>query len=176
MKILKEKQTLVIAFLVFLGAFSRLLPHKPNFSPLTALALFAAVYLGRKTSLIIPLLAMLASDIFLGFYDAKLMAFVYGSFALTVALGWLLKKKKWLAVSLGSFLGSVIFFLLTNFAVWFFYEWYPKTAFGLWDCYLQALPFFKNTLLSSFVFSFSFFGVFELLKRFVLAEKKEVAL
>ena len=50
--------------------------------------------------------------------------------------------------------GSLFFFISTNFAVWFIWDYYPKTIEGLISCYTLALPFFKNTLISTFLFTF----------------------
>ncbi len=49
-------------FLIIGGAFLRLMPHIPNFAPITAIALFGGVYLNKKYALVIPFLAMLISD------------------------------------------------------------------------------------------------------------------
>lgn len=156
------ESVLAVLFLI-IGVFLRLLPHPPNFSPITAIALFGGVYFSRKTAFLLPIIALAISDIFLGFYDLKLMAVVYFSFILCVLLGQLLKRhKKWYIILGTSFLESLIFFILTNFAVWAFYNWYPKTLSGLINCYVMALPFFKNSLLGDFFFVIVFFGAYEL--------------
>ncbi|MCK4781642.1 hypothetical protein KAS79_01810 [Candidatus Parcubacteria bacterium] len=161
----------VALILILIGAGLRLLPHPPNFTPILAIALFGGVYLSRKTAFILPLAAMVISDIFIGYYQFSLMIFVYISFLLCVALGfWLKKHKKWQAVLGGSILSALIFFFLTNFAVWIFTPWYAKTISGLTQCYLMALPFFKNTLLGSFFYSTVLFGAYELAK--ILVRKK----
>lgn len=154
---------LAIALLfVFLGVSLRLLPHTPNFAPIAAISLFAGVYLSRKTALVLPLAAMIISDIFLGFYETKLMLFVYGSFLLNVILGfWVKKRKKWPTIFGSSLLGSLLFFLLTNFAVWAFTAWYPPTFAGLIQSYVMALPFFRNTLLGDIFYTVLFFGAYE---------------
>jgi hypothetical protein len=137
----------IAVIIVLIGVSLRLLPHPPNFAPIAAIALFGGVYFSRKTAMVLPLAAMLASDMFLGFYEVKLMAFVYGSFLLCVGVGfWIKRRKKWQTVIGGAFFSSLIFFVLTNFAVWVFTPWYAKTFGGLVQCYLMALPFFKNTL------------------------------
>ena len=64
--------------LIALAALSRLLPHPLNFAPITALALFGAVYLDKKHAFIVPVAAVLISDYFLGFYPG--MVWVYASF------------------------------------------------------------------------------------------------
>jgi len=171
----KKIVTAVVVFLVVLGALSRFIPHPPNFTPITALALFGAVYLSKRMAFLIPLLAMLASDFFIGFYDWAIWLSVYLSFALTVVLGFYLKKSKLRACFLGAVLGSILFFILTNFAVWAFTPWYPKTLLGFYDCYFQALPFFKNTLSGNLIYSLAFFGLFEIAAHFVFKERKVIA-
>ncbi|MBU4369205.1 hypothetical protein KKG58_00395 [Patescibacteria group bacterium] len=159
---------------VLIGISLRLLPHPPNFTPVAAIALFGAVYLSRKIAFILPLIIMFISDIFIGAYEPKLMIFVYGSFVLCVGLGLWLKKYNKVSVALGgSILSALIFFFLTNFAVWVFTPWYAKTFSGIIQCYLMALPFFKNTLLGNFFYVTVFFGAYELVK--ILIRKKAQA-
>jgi len=163
----KNKKTeffIALAF-VLLGAALRLIPHAPNFVPIGALALFAGTYFSRKTALFLPLAAMAVSDIFLGFYDPKIMAAVYVCFIFSVLLGfWLKKRKKWQTILGAAVLSSVVFFLATNFAVWIFTSWYEKTFFGLLQCYIMALPFFKNTLFGDLFYASVFFSAFEFSK------------
>lgn len=165
------KKTDLIIALIFIatGVLFRLIPHAPNFVPVSALALFAGAYLSKRIALFVPLLMMLISDFFLGFYDFKLMAAVYASFMICVILGfWLRNNKKWYSVLGSSFLTAFIFFFLTNFAVWAFGEWYAKTIVGLADCFIMALPFFKNTLLGDIFYASVFFGSFELIKILII--------
>lgn len=172
----------VIALLFILAGIGlRLVPHAPNFTPIAAIALFGGVYFSKKTALILPVLAMLISDVFIGFYDLKIMAAVYGSFILCAILGfWLKKRKKWQTVAGAAILSSVLFFLITNFAVWAFSPWYAKTFSGIIQSYLMALPFFRNTLLGDLFYTAVFFGVYELVmvwvrKRFEI-KKSSIAL
>lgn len=161
----------IVLFLILIGAFSRLLPHPPNFTPIAAIALFGGVYFSKKTALILPLAAVIISDIFIGYYNIGLMISVYLIFLLVVILGfWLKKNKKWYTILGSSLSASVLFFILTNFAVWVFTVWYPKNIPGLTECYLMALPFFKNTLLGDMIYVFLFFGVYEAIR--ILIKKK----
>ncbi len=159
----KVLELLFVLLLIAFGIATRFLPHPPNFVPIAALALFGAVYLPRKFALLVPLLAMLLSDAFIGFYTLYVMFSVYGSFLLIGVLGfWLKRHKKWYTIGGSAFLGAVLFFLITNFAVWAFTPWYAKSLAGLWQCYLMALPFFKNTLLGNLFYAACFFGIYEL--------------
>jgi hypothetical protein len=163
---LKAEGKLIEFFIALLfigiGIIFRLMPHAPNFTPIAAIALFGGIYLSKRTAFILPVLALMISDIFIGFYEPKLMIAVYGSFLLCVILGLYLKAhKKWYTVLGGSVAGSVSFFLVTNFAVWAFTPWYAKTFSGIIQCYLMALPFFKNTLMGDLFYIILFFGIYE---------------
>jgi hypothetical protein len=153
--------------LIFLAALSRLLPHLPNFTPIAALALFGGVYLDKKHTIIVPLAALLISDYFLGFYSG--MMWVYGSFAAIGLLGLWLRKHQGVATTMGAtLLSSILFFVVTNFGVWISsHGTYPLTFSGLIECYVAAIPFFRNSLLGDFAYVTALFGAYELAKKFV---------
>lgn len=151
--------SLVVAF----AAALRLLPHPPNVAPIAAMALFGGVYLNKKYALILPLLALFVSDLFIGFYGAPMMSFVYGSFLLTGCIGLFLKNhKKPSAIIAAALFSSVLFYLITNFGVWLTTPLYPKTLSGLLDSYLMAIPFFRNTLLGDLLYTGIFFASYEI--------------
>lgn len=148
--------------LIAAAAFSRLLPHPENFTPLAAIALSGGVYLEKRYSLLIPLAALFLSDIFLGFHAT--MPYVYGSFLLIGLLGiWLKSHKNLTAITASAIAGSALFFIVTNFAVWFHGTMYPHTVEGLAACYVAAIPFFRNTFAGDLLYTAVMFGVFELL-------------
>jgi len=134
-------ELVIFLSMITLAIFFRLVPHVPNFSPLASLAIFGGFYLSRGKSLLLPLLAIFLSDLVIGFYQPVLMFFVYLSFFLTALIPLVFKKKKtWSAFCGSAFLAAISFFLITNFAVWAFSPWYPKTFLGLIQCYFMALP------------------------------------
>lgn len=160
---MKRPNNLIASFFIFAGALLRLLPHPPNFAPISAMALFGGTYLNRKSAFLVPLIALFLSDYFIGFYEFKLMLAVYGSFALIALIGlWLKKHKNFKNIVLASLSSSILFYLITNFAVWAFTPWYEKTLAGLIYCYFMALPFFRNTLAGDFFYVGAFFGAYEL--------------
>jgi hypothetical protein len=160
---------LIIAF----AAGLRLLPHPPNFAPIAAMALFGGVYLNKKYALILPLLALFVSDLFLGFYGAPMMSFVYGSFFLTGCIGIFLKSHKRPAVIIASALfSSLLFYLITNFGVWFTGTMYPKTLTGLVNCYVMAIPFFRNTIIGDLIYTSVFFASYEIALRLLNPKHK----
>ncbi len=159
--------------LILFAVFSRLIPHAPNFTPVISIALFAGAYLKKRYAFLVPTAALFLSDIVIGFYDAGSMAFVYGTLLLIVAMGLLLENK----VSAGkiaglSVAGAVIFFITTNFAVWLVPgSIYPRTLAGLAQCYVLAIPFFGNTILSTLIYSAAMFGIYETAERYLFKPK-----
>lgn len=151
-------------FFIAAGIVLRMIPHLPNFAPIAAMALFGGVYLNKKYALLIPLLALFLSDLLIGFYSPWIMLSVYGSFALIGGIGFYLKKHKNARNIVGaSLLGSIIFFLITNFAVWAApYSFYPHTFQGLMQSYLMGLPFFRNTLMGDLFYTGAMFGLMEI--------------
>ena len=150
----KKHYIILISILLVVGFGARLLPHPANFAPIGALALFGGLYLPRKWALILPLGAMLASDIIIGFYSWQIMLSVYVCFALVVGIGLLVRKnKKFHTILGGTVLGSILFFLITNAAVWGFGSIYTINFSGLMQSYYMALPFFRNSLLGDLFFT-----------------------
>ncbi|MBW7959880.1 hypothetical protein H3C65_00075 [Patescibacteria group bacterium] len=147
--------------IVLLAVIARLVPHIPNFVPITGLALFSGAHFKNKISFLIPLAAMAISDIFLGFHNT--IPYVYLSFIVIFFIGRLIKKTSFLAVASASLISAVLFFLITNFGVWQAGSMYPKTVEGLLQCYLMGLPFFRNTVLGDLFYSFLFFYGFKFL-------------
>jgi hypothetical protein len=172
---MSTRTKIIIAILiVLLAAASRLIKHPFNFTPIAAMALFAGCYLHKKWGMALPLAAMLVSDYFIGFYDWQVMTSVYVSVALSFVIGWYLSRRlKWYNVAFASLASSVTFFIITNFAVWAFFNWYPHTLAGLLNCFTLALPFFRNTLLGDLVYSGILFGAYEL--ALFLAAKRKTA-
>jgi len=165
--------TLVIG----LAVAARLLPHPPNFAPIAAMALFGGAYLNKRYALALPLIALFVGDLFLGFYSPIVMLSVYGSFLLVGLLGIWLKKRmnpqNVIAATIGS---SLLFFLITNFAVWATGA-YSRGPEGLLASYVAGLPFLKNTFGGDLFYTISFFGGYELAKtllnqKLALAEQK----
>ena len=153
--------------IILIAVVARLIPHAPNFAPIAAMALFGGAYLNRGYALLVPVIALFVSDLFIGFYSPVVMISVYGSFVLVGLIGlWLRKQKSPRNVILAAVSSSILFFLLTNFAVWLG-GWYPRSLNGLVECYTLALPFFRNTILGDLFYTGVFFGGYELVLRLV---------
>ena len=148
-----SKQTpilwLSILSCIILGVVTRLIPHPFNFTAIGAVALLGGAYIkDKRLAFVVPFAAMFLSDMFIGFHNT--IVFVYGSFLITVALGFLMKEnKKPGRVILLSILSSAIFFVLTNFGTWWLEgtngaPLYPHTLAGLEACFINAVPFIKG--------------------------------
>jgi hypothetical protein len=152
----------VVALLsaILLAAALRLVPHPPNFTPIGAMALFSGAYLGRRAiAFAAPLGALLLSDLVLGFYHGQ--ATVYFSVALIAMLGMLaLSRVSVLRIGTAAVASSVLFFVITNFGVWLFTDFYPRTLAGLEACYVAAIPFFQNTVAGDLFYATLLFGGF----------------
>jgi len=178
---------LVLIGMIVVAALTRLLPHPPNFSPVEAVALFGGAYFAsRAMAVAVPLVAMLVSDLILGLtlggtyfehftspaYLATWLS-VYACIALSAVLGFGLRGRVNGARVLGySLMGSVLFFVMTNFAVWATatpMTAHPSCMIGLAPCYAAALPFFQWTLLGTLFYAALLFGGFALLRRRVPA-------
>lgn len=164
---------LVLLAAILAAAALRLVPHPPNFTPIGAMALFSGAYLGKRAiAVLAPLGALLLSDLVLGFYAE--LAFVYVGVVLTVLIGWSLARGRtaW-TIAGASLLGSVLFFILTNFGVWLVNDYYPHTLAGLAACYAAAIPFFQNSVAGDLFYAALLFGGFALLQRGVPALRDE---
>ena len=160
-----NKKILIIAVIMLAAVLTRLVPHLPNFTPVTAIALFGGLYISNKIlAYALPLIIMFISDIFLGFSSITL--FVYAGFMLVTLIGTLRKKPSILTI----FLGSLSFFIVTNFGVWLL--GYPKTWTGLVECYTLALAFFRNSLLGDFFYSGVMIIGFNFIQKHYLQEVK----
>lgn len=154
----RQHMALVVG-LILVGIVSRLVPHPWNATPLTAIALFGGTYLPKRWAILLPLAIVAMSDVWLGWHST--IPFTWGAFAVTGWLAWWIRVRPTAARILGgSLLGSVIFFLVTNFGVWAIQDIYPKTLSGLWECYVAGIPFFRNMLVGDLVYTAALFGMF----------------
>ncbi len=158
----REVVAKVGTFFVLIGlcAAVRLIPHPPNFTPVASAAIFAGFYYrNRVIACLLPLLAVLVSDVILGSYSLTVMTAVYASHLLPVVLGILLARRltAW-RIFVCAFAAAVLFYLGTNLAVWCSGVLYERTAAGLLACYTAGLPFFQHTLMGNLFFCILIFG------------------
>lgn len=163
------------------GILLRLVPHIPNFAPITATALFGGIYLNKRFAIFVPLLAMVVSDYLLlyvnpyryPFFDFSNVypiqemfhsttLYVWGSFIISGLIGiWLRTRRKPTYIIGATFMASLQFFLITNFGVWAG-GMYSRGLDGLLQSYLMGLPFFQWTILGDLFYTGTLVGIYEL--------------
>lgn len=138
-----------ISVIIFFSlAITRFLPHPPNFTSLVALSFYVPAILGIWYTF--PVVSsFFITDLFIGFHG--LVLFTWGSVILVGLVSNYFHKYFYSRI-MGTFLSCLIFYLVTNYGVWLngSYEYSLK---GLLNCYFMAIPFFKNTILSTLFFS-----------------------
>ena len=166
--IILKKEIFPISLILIL-ALARLIPHPPNFTPIIAVAIlsgyfFKNIYLSFATLLI----AMLLADAFIGFYEN--IFFVYLSLLLIAFIFYKISEKiNFKNLFIYGFIGSLIFFIVSNFGVWALGSpglndiVYEKNLNGLVECYILAIPFFGNTFLSTIIFAYPTIFIYKLL-------------
>ena len=142
-----------IGVILFL-AFSRLIPHPPNFTPIISMALLSGYFFSNiYLSIIILLISIFVSDFFLGFYEN--MLYVYFAIVLINLIFFKISYKiNFKNLYLFSCSAALIFYFVSNFSVWATGILYEKNLDGLINCYFLALPFLKNTLISTLFYSY----------------------
>ena len=169
----------VVVGFILIGAALRLVPHPFNFSPIGAMGLFggayASVFAGasggllvvrKSLAVLLPLATLFLSDLVLGFHIT--MPAVYGAFVVVTCLGFVLgPKASALRIGLMALASSIVFFVITNFAVWAQSRMYARSFEGLVECYTLAIPFFQNTLAGDLCFSAVLFGSYAILTKAV---------
>jgi hypothetical protein len=156
------------------AALLRLAPHPPNFAPVGSVALFGGAKLKGWQAYLVPVLAMLVTDPIRSRLEGAHAAYswftliIYASFLISVVLGraFLRNSAGVARIATVTFVGSLQFYLITNFPSWAASQsLYAHTWGGLIDCYIAALPFFGRTLLSDLVYTGLLFSAYALLRR-----------
>jgi len=147
--------------LILILSFSRIIPHPWNFTPLLATGIFSGFYFKKfYLGSFIVIFSMFLGDLYLGFHNT--MFFTYISLAAAVGIGLYIKNFKIYEIFYSSIISSACFFIITNFGAWITLEMYEKNFSGLLNSYIMAIPFFHNTLISTFVYLFVIKIIFEI--------------
>ena len=166
-----------LLLLTLVAALYRIIPNRPwGFAPQWAMAVFAgAVIKNKKWAFAIPVLSMLISDIIYqalymnglssieGFYDGQWQNYLL--FALLVIIGFAIKNINPVNVFIASLAAPTVYFILSNFVLWAGWSGTrgfgrPKTFNGMMQCYTDALPFYRTSLIATVVFSAILFGAY----------------
>jgi hypothetical protein len=170
------KFSLIIALILFV-AFSRVIPHMPNYSPMTAVALFGMVHFDKKwLAILVTFIATFLSDLVLNntlyahmftgftvFYEGFIWQYLALAIISIIGL-YVIKKLSAKNVIFASIISTAAFFLISNFGAFLSLPMYPKTFFGLTSALTAGVPFLKATLLSDLVYSSLLFGGYYLLQ------------
>lgn len=173
------KKIILAAILILLALAFRTWWHlAPNIEYVTAAALLAGAYLGKKYAILVPLIIMVLSDTLIG--NTNIFLFTWSAYLIIGLAGskYLILKTKYLipkATGLG-ITAALWFFLWTNFGVWALDSWgmYPKTLAGLINCYLMGLSFLKLNLLGNLFFVPVSFGIVEMVKSFYASKSRNL--
>jgi hypothetical protein len=149
-------QNILVASILILVSVTVRLIFNPgvNIELITVSTLLAGQYLGKRWACIVPLAILALSDAFIG--NTSIFLFTWSAFFAIGALWAFFPKRK---SSFGSVMiatsysvgSAVVFFLWTNFGVWFLDSWgmYPKTFHGLISAYVNGIPFLRANVLSN---------------------------
>jgi hypothetical protein len=157
----------MIYLIIALAIAARFIPGAANFSPVYAGLLFSGAYLKRRDSIWFPILLLAGSDLLVNtlLYHTSfqwMQTLNWIGFAAIVMVGWWLQKRMSTRnVLIASVAGPSVFFVISNFGVWLAGGLYPPTFGGLTACFVAAIPFYGNSLLSAVLFSGILFGAYE---------------
>lgn len=183
----KRMYWVIPAVLILAAAFSRLLPHPYNFSPIAGMALLGgAAFQNKKLAFLLPLGALFLSDICFslftnvpGFYGIS-QVINYAAFALIVVLGMVfIKKKKVSNIILTSVGASFLFFMISNLGVWVTAAGIPPytaDGAGLLNTYILGIPFLGNTVVGDLFYSGVLFGAYGLITHYSGAKERSRAI
>ncbi len=182
LKSLQPRTTALIIMILLAAAFrlaqsSNVFSILSNVTPVGAIALFGGCYFqDRWKAFLVPLLALFISDVLLNriYYFSDWTFFysgaywIYGSFALIVVLGHLIKKVSVLTVVVAGLGAAVTHWLISDLGVWIGGGTdittglpFTKDFSGLIRCYVLALPYLRNMAIGNLVFCGVLFGAFE---------------
>jgi hypothetical protein len=114
----------------------------------------------RWLSITIPILAMILSDLVLGF--SEITIWVYLGISAISMVSWFQRK-----ININSILiSSLVFFIISNFGVWVI--GYPHTIDGLLTCFTLAIPFFGYSILGDLFWGYTFKYSYKLLESKIL--------
>lgn len=157
---MKKISNFFLFSLIILIIISRIIPHPHNFTPIISFAIMGSwLFQNQMKTIILTFIIMVTSDLILGFYEN--IFYVYATLLLVILFFAKNKNYNYKNLILKGFLGSLIFFVITNLCVWIFEDTYSKNFSGILSCYINAIPFFKNTLISTVLFNYIIFYIFK---------------
>ncbi len=182
----KNNINLIIAvFLILAASTARVVNaglHLNNFVPIAAISVFSGFAFREKRSwaLLIPILGQFLADVYFqlftytpGFYSVVDQLFTYAAIAGAASLGLAMKEHKALHVAGFTLGASAIFFVVSNFG-YFAHGWNGYTASGLVKTYIDAIPFYRNSLIADVVGGIVLFGGYAATMKALTAKLEKV--
>tara|TARA_Y100000996_G_scaffold415255_1_gene408966 strand:+ start:7457 stop:7984 length:528 start_codon:yes stop_codon:yes gene_type:complete len=156
-----RKESITIIIFILLLVLSRIIVEIPNFTPTVALIMFASVLLKDKLSFIVCVIfSQIISDAYLGFYDG--MLFTYLAYLIIgFATSGLVKELKFSKILFMAVVSPVLFFLITNFGVWYSMDLYQPSFEGLTHSYVAGIPFLKMTMTATILYSVTIYVIYK---------------
>ena len=160
-----------------------------NFAPVSAIALCGALYLPRRTAVLVPLGILFCSDLVLNIFHYREPLWTweivprYLALVLIVWLGWRLRANPRFALIVGaSMAASVIFYVITNTGSWWTEPSYAKTVGGWIHAMTTGLPgwpstwwFYRQTFISDLLFTTLFFACMQITRKTLPVFARDVA-
>lgn len=152
------KKIIIASILIAIAVAWRIVNHNyglaPNLELVTMVSVLAAVIIGLRAAIAVPLATMVISDMIIG--NSSIFIFTWSSFAVIGLCAMLLRKfndkpKTQILSSVGfAIASSFLFFFVTNLGVWL-QGWYPATMAGLVNCFTLAVPFYRTMLIGNMI-------------------------
>ena len=147
--------------LIVIGVLSRLIPHPPNMTAVVGASLLAAYGIRNVwIAALVPIAIMALADLALGWHSSALFTYA-GMLAVTFIGRGLIRHLSVVRIGSAALLSSAAFFAISNFGVWAG-GYYGYTIEGLVACYLEAIPFWGNSLVADLGSTAILFGLFAL--------------
>jgi hypothetical protein len=168
---MKQNKSLVLPFILLIvsAALYRLIPNRPaGFAPQLGMAIFGASIIKDKMwAFLLTIGSMVLSDLLFhilytagatnmqGFYEGQWVTYL--TFMFITLLSFTMKRINITNVVLYTTVGSLFFFLITNFVTWKTGYGFarPQTWSGLMQCYGDALAYYRTAgLIPGFIGNF----------------------
>ncbi len=180
---MNKRNILIIAGLVALATSWRIINHAymlaPNLEIVTAVSVIAAITIGWRGAVIVPVVTMAVSDAILG--TSPIILFTWSCFALIGASAVILKRlnghsgRQLIGAAGFAVASSTLFFVVTNFGVWLqgFGFYYPSTLAGLGESYMMGIPFYRTMLIGNLIIVPATVGIWQLIRAYQSTSSKQ---
>ena len=160
----------VILLWIGIAILGRIIPHPANATPLAALAILSGYAFYKNWAVLMTLISLCVSDILLGLLQNQPIS---GDWSLFTYSGYMLLAfwapqrsltKKKMVIWEYVLVSTLIYWIWTNFGTWLTSGMYLHDGYGFFECYLAGVPFLRNALLGTVIYTAIFLpGVNKLL-------------